>query len=455
MSDWSAQELDADFGDARLGKRLVKVVDTLSKHPTQSITGACQTWGEAQATYRFFSNPSVTPQKIIDAHRDACIARMRGESVVLSVQDTSEFNQSTHRATRGLGYVGGPKQLGMMMHHAIAVSPDGVMLGVLDEHVWSRPLADRGKAAARHTRPIEEKESQRWINALQASEAAVPEDVPMVTVTDREGDIFALFAHKRRAGHDLLIRIVHNRALADGTHIHDTIAAAPSLGEHTVEVHARPDRPARTARLSVRVGTMSICSPRSQAIAPVVAATIILAHEDHAPQGQTSIHWMLLTTLDVQTLEDAVRCITWYSRRWVIERFHFTLKSGCKIESLQLETALALQRALAVYAIVAWRILWITHHARRAPDTPCTVAFAPHEWKALYCAHHRTAVLPPRVPSLGHAVRWLAQLGGFLGRRGDGEPGVKVLWQGLQSLEPAAMMYQQLTGDGKNETICV
>lgn len=455
MTRWSANELDADFGDARLDKRLMQVVDTLSKHPTKSITAACQTWGEAQATYRFFSNPSVTPQKIISAHRDACIARMRAESVVLCVQDTSEFNQTTHRATQGLGYVGGTNQMGMMMHHALAVSTDGVMLGVLDEHVWSRALADRGKAAARRKRPMEEKESQRWINALQASEAAVPADVPMVTVTDREGDIFALVAHERRAGHDLLIRIVHNRALVDGTHIHDTIAAAPLLGDHTVEVHARPDRPARSARLSVRVGTMQIRSPRSEPVAPPVTATIILAHEDHVPEGQTPIHWMLLTTLEVRTLEDAVRSITWYSRRWVIERFHFTLKSGCKIEELQLATALALQRALAVYAIIAWRLLWITHHARRAPEIPCTIAFAPHEWKALYCRHHRTAVLPTLVPTLGQAVRWLAQLGGFLGRRGDGEPGVKVLWRGLQSLEPAAMMYKQLTGDGQNENICV
>lgn len=151
--------------------------------------------------------------------------------------------------------------------------------------------------------------------------------------------------------------------------------------------------------------------------------------------------WLLLTTLPVTSFEDVVQCLRWYSYRWLIERYHYVLKSGCRIEQLQLETAERIHRALATYTIVAWRLLWITYLARYHPDAPADTVLETHEWQALYCTIHHTALPPPSPPSVHTCVRWIAQLGGFLARRRDGEPGVKTIWQGLRRLHDIAQTW--------------
>ena len=151
---------------------------------------------------------------------------------------------------------------------------------------------------------------------------------------------------------------------------------------------------------------------------------------------------MLLTTLPVATFEEALQCLTWYTYRWRIERYHFILKSGCQVEKLQLETRDRLMRALAVYSMVASRLLWLTYHARQTPDAPCTVALSDSEWKALYAATHKTTILPDCPPDLQTAVLWIARLGGFLARKGDGQPGVKVLWRGFRRLQDLTTMWE-------------
>jgi hypothetical protein len=184
-----------------------------------------------------------------------------------------------------------------------------------------------------------------------------------------------------------------------------------------------------------------------------VKITVIWAHEHHPPEGCTSISWLLLTTLSVTTLEDALCCVRWYSYRWLIERFHFVLKSGCHIEQLQLESAARIMRALATYTIVAWRLLWLTYEARVNPQQSCEIALEGYEWQALFCHTHQCTQPPSTPPSLHQAIRWIAQLGGFLGRKGDGEPGVKTIWRGLRRLHDIAstwkLMYSQpSSGEG-------
>ena len=151
---------------------------------------------------------------------------------------------------------------------------------------------------------------------------------------------------------------------------------------------------------------------------------------------------MLLTTLPITTLEEGLQVLTWYTYRWRIERYHYTLKSSCQVEKLQLETADRLMRALAVYSIVALRLLSLTYQARQTPDAPCTVALSGSEWCALYAAVHKTTKLPQTPPDLKTAVLWIAKLGGFLSRKGDGQPGVKVIWRGFRRLEDLTSMWE-------------
>jgi hypothetical protein len=222
----------------------------------------------------------------------------------------------------------------------------------------------------------------------------------------------------------------------------------PTCGQLTLELRRHPERVARQATLTLRTTTLELqpppTHPERKRLEPV-SLQVILAVEDNPPPGVEPVCWLLLTTLAVSCFEDVVECLRWYSYRWLIERYHFVLKSGCRLEQLQLETGERIQRALATYTIVAWRLLWITYQARYHPQTPADTVLATHEWQALYCTIHKTSTPPLSPPSLNTCVRWIAQLGGFLARKGDGEPGVKTLWQGLQRLHDIAQTWLLLS----------
>jgi len=225
------------------------------------------------------------------------------------------------------------------------------------------------------------------------------------------------------------------------------IEKTAACGELTLELQRTPKRKPRTATLAVRFTTLELQPPQQHpqrsGLKPV-QVQVVWAMEEMPPVGEKAISWLLLTTLEVACFEQASRCLRWYSYRWLIERYHYTLKSGCRLEQLQLETADRLERALATYAIVAWRLLWLTYEARSHPSESIKGILPAHYWIALYCHIHQTTVLPFRPPTLSECVRWIARLGGFLGRKSDGEPGVKTLWLGLQRVHDMASIWQLL-----------
>ena len=177
-----------------------------------------------------------------------------------------------------------------------------------------------------------------------------------------------------------------------------------------------------------------------------IAVQVVLAEEEHPPTGEKAVSWLLLTTLPVDSFEAACQCLKRYECRWLIERYNYVLKSGCRLEELQLESSDRLERALTTYSIVAWRLLWLTYEARVNPESPVTIVLEEYEWQALYCTIHKSPKLPPEPPSIGQCIRWIAGLGGFLGRKGDGDPGVKTLWRGLQRLNDIAETWKLLRG---------
>ncbi len=206
----------------------------------------------------------------------------------------------------------------------------------------------------------------------------------------------------------------------------------------------RDGHAARTALLTVQWQAVTLRPPkhRTSEGLPEVALWAVLAVEAEPPDGVEAVEWLLLTTVAVETTADALERLDWYECRWGIEVWHKVLKSGCKIEARQLESAARLQRCLTLYSVIAWRIVYATMLARAVPDAPCTLVLDEDEWQALYCATHRTATPPSEVPTLQTAVRWIGKLGGFLGRKGDGEPGVTVLWKGFQHLVDLTTMYR-------------
>ncbi|MBW4426866.1 MAG: IS4 family transposase [Nostoc desertorum CM1-VF14] len=439
MEQWITQELErTELGDARRTRRLIKIVENLSAKPEASIPQASGTWAETKATYDFWDSPYIKPSMIRQGHIDATVERIAKHPVVLAIQDTTELNYTSHKALSKTGYLDSKYAKGLKVHSVFTTSPQGIPLGIIGQQVWSRKEEELGKAEDRKQKSTSQKESIRWLDALNTTESIIPESVQVVTIADREADIYDLFAYSRRQGSDFLIRATQNRCLADcEQHLWEKLESVDSLGTITLTVKRNPTRPPRTATLTLRYRTITIAPPQNRAktelLTPITLQAILVTEVAPPPQIEP-ICWLLLTTLEISGLEDVLQYVQWYSYRWLIERYHYVLKSGCGIEKLQLETAQRLEMALATYSIVAWRLLWLTYLARCSPDSSCEQVLAPHEWQALYTTIHHQPYPYPTPPTLTQAVNWIARLGGFLGRKGDGSPGVKVLWRGLSRL---------------------
>jgi hypothetical protein len=439
MEQWITEELErTELGDKRRTKRLMKIVSNLSEKPEASVPQASETWSETKATYNFWDSPYIKPSMIRQGHRDATVERIAEHQVVLAIQDTTELNYTSHKALSGTGYLDSKYAQGLKVHSVLTASTQGIPLGIIEQQVWSRIEEELGKAEHRKQKVTAEKESQRWLDALITTDSIIPSSVQVVTIADREADFYDLFACPRRQGSDFLIRATQNRCLADcEQRLWETLESVKSQGTMTVEVKRNPTRPSRIATLTIRYATITIEPPQNRAkkeqLSPITLQAILVREVD-PPTEVEPISWLLLTTLEITNLEDVKKYVQWYCYRWLIERYHYVLKSGCGMEKLQLETAQRLEMALATYSIVAWRLLWLTYLARCSPDTSCEEVLATHEWQILYATIHHQFYPHTVPPTLAEVVNWIARLGGFLGRSHDGSPGVKVLWRGLSRL---------------------
>lgn len=426
----------AEVGDARLTRRLVALEEDLSAQPSASIPQACGTWAGTKAAYRALASESVTPEAIREAHAQGTVERAEGCETLLVVQDTTCLDFTTRAATEGLGPMASPPGRGLFLHSALVVSPAGVPLGLVYQRTWARDPDAAGTRHQRKEKPTEEKESVRWLQS-EAETLSRLSNRCVVTVADREADIYDLLRRERREGAHLLIRSAQDRRVSGETKsLFQAVREAEVAGARTVRLNRQDDRPGRDATLSLRFRAVTVEPPTGRAgraALPSVQAVALLVEEASAPDGVKPVSWLLLTTLPVATVAEAWRCVDWYTLRWLVERYHYVLKSGCKVEDLQLKEKDRLETALALYAVVAWRLLWLTYQARKAPDASCEVAFEPIEWQVLYVTTWQ-AQPPPVPPSLREMTRALARLGGFLGRKHDGEPGVKVIWRGWKRL---------------------
>uniref|UniRef100_UPI003F490CAA IS4 family transposase n=1 Tax=Cupriavidus yeoncheonensis TaxID=1462994 RepID=UPI003F490CAA len=328
----------------------------------------------------------------------------------------------------------------------LAVTPEGLPLGVLGMKTWVRPEEEFGKKHQRKIRSIHEKESVKWIEGishLAALKRRCPE-ARFVCVGDRESDLYELFAAERPAGVDWLVRAAANRrAQHPEGYLWETVQATAPLGRTELLVPARGNLPQRTAGLTLRCATVRMRPPwRPQTRLPEVDVFAIQAIEDAPPDGVEPIEWMLLSSVATTTLDDVLERLAWYARRWTIESWHRVLKSGCQVEARQFGSLDRFVRATALFAVISWRILYATLLARIDTDLSCEVLLQPVEWQALYCHTQHTTQLPKQVPSLQQAVLWLAMLGGYLNRKHDRPPGPTVMWRGFLVLHEVTKMYR-------------
>jgi hypothetical protein len=421
--------------------------------PQAAIPQACRTRANTKATYRFFDHPGTDMETLLSRHHAATINRCKAEAVVLAVQDTTSLNYSTHPATADLGLIGYRKNggIGLLVHDTMAFNPEGTPLGLLDVQSWARDPDEFGKKHKRHALPIEEKESYKWLKSYEKVARAQREckDTVFVSVGDREADIFELFAMttKTEASPKLLVRAVQDRALADGQgHLWEHLTGLEPTGLQELHIPRQKNRPARLAILEVRFARVHLNAPaRNKNLLPL-SIWAVLAKEIGAPAEVEPLEWMLLTTCSVESFDQATEKLAWYAKRWGIEIFHRTLKSGCKIEERQLGAADRIEACLAIDMVVAWRIYHLTKLGRETPDVPCTVFFEDAEWKALVAYITKSPIPPAEPPPLQHAIKMVASLGGFLGRKCDGDPGTKSLWLGLQRLDDMTDIWKTMSG---------
>jgi hypothetical protein len=424
---WVEDELAGlDLGDVRRFKRLDRVMTAMSHDSEGSLPKISNGWAETKATYRLLSNKALDWRKVLDAHAHSARQRCVGQPVVLCVQDTTELDFSSKPGIAGLGRLSYEAQHGMYVHPTLLVTPQRVTLGVADAWMWARTA--KGEPDI--------KESVRWLEGYGnvADMAADNPETRYVYVADRESDIRSLMdlAEQRDYAADFLIRASHDRNMEGGGKLWSSLTAENSVGTISFKLPEAKGRKERMVTQSLYARRVTL--PATSKDGKTLTVTALLAREENPPAGSKPVVWKLLTNRSVSCFADAVELIQWYRCRWQIEVFFHVLKSGCQIESLQLGTMERLERALILYMIIAWRILFLVTWGRDRPEEPCDVFFAQEEWQVIWWAtggNKASPGLPTALPTLGEMVRRVARLGGFLGRKSDGAPGPGVLWRGL------------------------
>lgn len=447
---WAQREFEqVQLGDRRLNRRAVEVARAMASDPQGSIPRQSRSWSKTKGAYRLFNHPRVNFDSISQAHwrqtRLDCTA-----PVVLLIQDTTWLDYSRHPGNQGMGWHGPDHGSGLFLHSVLAVEPHaqgtGRVIGLADGKVWARTgePANKTPASRNRRRYSADRESLRWshaVNRIGASAAGTR----WLHVGDRESDLFHLYEQTAQLpGVGFVIRVSKDRN-ADAGHdtpatasiqrrksssLKDLCRALPALGQNNLRIAAKPGRAARQARLNLGGGPVTIWSPQLQRTGRAFGCWVVRVWEPDPPAGVEPVEWMLLSSEPVSTLAQALRIAEYYSLRWLIEQYHQCLKSGCRVEERQLETAQGLEPLIGMLCVVAVRLLQLKNDARLTPQTPADQC-VPGE---LVTTLARLLELRKKDLTIQRFTHEVAKLGGFLGRKGDGDPGWKTLWLGWREL---------------------
>jgi hypothetical protein len=453
---WFDRELaGVSLADERLNKRLRKLVAQIGSAVGESIPLVCQDWANTKAAYRFFSNDRVSEADILAGHFQSTRERVIAiDDPVLVLHDTTEFSyQRENSAAIGItksinsgrdkaGRLRSHTVCGILMHSSLAVTTEGLPLGLTAIKFWTRKKF-KGTAALKKkinpTRvPIEKKESIRWLDNVRQSTELLGDPERCVHIGDRESDIYELFCAAQEAGTHFVIRTCVDRLAGDGDHtIADEMNEVAVKGRHRVDVRDKNGN-ADEAVLEIRYRKIRVLPPiGKQKRYPALTLTVIHAEERVTPKNRKKVEWKLITDLPIGSRADAIEKLEWYALRWKIEVFHKILKSGCKAEESKLRTAQRLTNLIAVFCIISWRVFWMTMLNRSAPEAPPALALTAIEVALLDRLVNDKP--RPRRKTLSHYLTKIARLGGYLARAKDPPPGNTVMWRGLSRLTDIAL----------------
>jgi hypothetical protein len=439
VNEWSQEQFGrCALGDRRRTARLVRYAAQAAADPSSSTPRQTESWDECKAAYRLIDNEEVTFAAITDPHYRATRARSQG--IWLLISDTTE----THfpgKSVRGLGPTGNGGGRGFLLHSSLMVRPDGKeIVGLAAQVIHYRRPVKRASGGAQRVRR-KNRESVIWSQVVDQI-GSPPEDVRFLHVLDRGGDQFELYCRMARQDTGWVARacqLTRKILLPDGKRMAmaDYLASLPLAGTYLLDLPAHQQQAARTAKMEVRFGPLTI--PRPQHISQWVKQTgiaeiamwVVETREIDPPQGVKAARWVLLCSEEVRDFAAAWQALEHYEKRWLIEEFHKALKSGCRLEERQYETAKRLAAITGVLSLVAVRLVQLKMWARNEPQRPAKEA-VPHRWIQMLQSLRKR---PPKTPwTVRDFYRALAKLGGFLGRKSDGEPGWMTLWHGFEKL---------------------
>lgn len=433
-TNWDEELKYLNIGDKRLNRRVIKTVTFFFEKPSSSIPESCKECKNIKGTYRLFSNKKVTKEKLHEAHILNTLEKCSELPVVLLVQDTTEFNFTSHNKMKDIGYLTKNKTYGLFAHSTLLVTETGVPLGLINQKVWARDEKEKGKAKICAQKNIKDKESFKWLESIIETEKMFLPNQIQVSIGDRESDIYDLFTLKRKANTHFLVRSCKNRLIKHvDKKLYDAMEKSEVKGTLIVDVTRQKGGSSRKVELGFKFEKLTVKEPKNKPKEiKTVDLNVIVAEEKNPPKNTEAIKWTLLTSLPINNSDDVLKYLKWYSFRWLIERYHFVLKSGCKIEELQLDNGIKVEKALMLYSMVAIKLLEMMYLSRTNENLDCEVVMPKDEWQILYTLIKKNHNIPKQAPPLKEVVLWIAQLGGFMARKGDGNPGVKILWRGIR-----------------------
>ena len=445
LSKLNDEFVRAEFGDKRLGARLLQIASSLAAQAGGSLPRAMRTSANLEAAYRFLSNPRVTPHAILATHVEATAQRAVAlKTAVLVIHDTTQFNFSGE-SRQGLGRTTDGQE-GFFAHVAFAVSSSGEPLGIIGLQTWVRN-APPPKSKSRKTYRYQQrtgKESDRWASNVDAASERIRGRCRMVHVMDREGDQYRVLSHIHERSEGFVIRGAHlDRLVVDdrARNLTDVLKRATFVLERTVTLSPRhaeprlksanPSRSARTCQLGVSATTVQL--RRSWGIAastvpPSLEVNAVRVAEVNPPTGTQPVEWILLTNLPIKTKKEVEFIVDCYRHRWQIEELFKAIKTGCQYERLQLESRTSLLNALALIVPIAWQMLLLRHLARGGVEISATPLLTAPQLGALRAAFPRLK----KAPTAHDALFAIAELGGHI--KNNGDPGWLVLYRGLRDL---------------------